>query len=596
MLLSEAEYRRQILGIRPPVPNAPQIADASKITYQQIKDLFNTIPLNDLARTERFVSGDHWQEGWGWIGWQPDSTSDAAQKQFALVGRLFNAKNVIGGMVKRVRGASLGKEPDWQIVPAQRQEPAPPEPVTDPLAPSKPAVPQETPEEKAFKVVDESLVRWWDKKKVHRVLKEFVAAKAAYGKAAIRIYIPPGFVENGNVTAADLDEALDKISVEVPHYTAVVDGKDRDFGQEFTVLKVGKSQTDGTASFEVCHLDQQGKTNIRVVQGDSATFGGIEDAFSVENGTGVPSPAPKPPEAISVDLRGNLLTRVEGDYGDALISETVRQQQRAVNHAKTGESFALANINFPEVTFINADLPTETISATDGKPVQVTKNQIQGPGMWRNLIGRLTYDATGNERLATPDVKFRDNADPEKFAKVADNNTRDMHQEAGMLYIYLADSEYASGNARVEAMTDYLILLIDAKTMIDNIGVWLLTSVLRLAYNFAGKPEADLEDFKVIFSSKITLGRVSNEDKAQMLEEVNAGLRAKRNYMVAAEVTDDPTSELAVIATDGPLKTAGPDPLVMLQAQAKIAEKQNSGGNGNGNGGGAGWKAANAAA
>jgi hypothetical protein len=218
--------------------------------------------------------------------------------------------------------------------------------------------------------------------------------------------------------------------------------------------------------------------------------------------------------------------------------------------------------------------------------------------MWRNLIGRLTYDATGNERLATPDVKFRDNADPEKFAKVADNNTRDMHQEAGMLYIYLADSEYASGNARVEAMTDYLILLIDAKTMIDNIGVWLLTSVLRLAYNFAGKPEADLEDFKVIFSSKITLGRVSNEDKAQMLEEVNAGLRAKRNYMVAAEVTDDPTSELAVIATDGPLKTAGPDPLVMLQAQAKIAEKQNSGGNGNGNGGGAGaaGKPANAAA
>ena len=268
-----------------------------------------------------------------------------------------------------------------------------------------------------------------------------------------------------------------------------------------------------------------------------------------------------------------MLVNVNGEYVDAIISPTVKQQQKAVNHAKTGENFALANINFPEVTFINADLPTEKTTDASGKTVEKVIPMSQGFGRWRSILGLAEQDITGGTKYSKPEVIYRDGADPEKFARVAQNNTHEMHQEAGMLYIYLADSEYASGESKIESMTDYLILLVDSKTLLDNTGSWLLTTVLRLAYNLTKQPEK-LNSFDIIFSSNVTIGRVSNEDKKIMLEEVAKGLRSQRNYMIKAEVSDNPASELKVIAIDPPLKDAQPNAIEVVEATAKI-QKEN---------------------
>lgn len=491
------------------------------ITFEDIKAALGSIPRKDLVETDKFIHGDHWQDTAGWTGWRPESNSLEAQAQWQLVERLFNSKNVCGGMVKRVRGATLGREPDWEIIEKK-------DPKSSTNGNGQPVA-------NKFKEDDDILTRWWEEKEIHSKLKQFITNRTSYGKAGLRIFIPSGFVKSisadgvAQIGASDLASALEKIVVEVPNYLSVIDVEDVEFGQWFPIVHLKKKNETDDDKYEICAIDEDGKTILRQV------------SETTQNNS----------RMIKIDLGGNLLTMVDGEYTSAMISPTVKLQQKAVNHAKTGENFALANINFPETTFINASLATETTKDSSGKDITTVKPMRQGAGIWRNLKGIWMETAEGAQTITTPQVVYRDGADPKKFAEVADNNTRDMHQEAGMLYIYLADSEYASGDARIEAMTDYLILLVDAKTMMDNIGVWLLTTVLRLAYTLCGQTEK-ADKFTVLFDTKLTIGRLSTDDKRLMIEEVNAGLRSKRGYLITAEVSDDPDGELQAVKSDPP--------------------------------------------
>lgn len=518
------------------------------ITYEDTQGLFGEIPLPELRATESFIAGDHWQKQDGWIGWRPESGSKTASEDWLFIQRSFTAKNVIKSIVKRIRGAVLGKEPDWQIVSlkelrdGQRSLKPLPAPVAEGQSAPTPKPPEPTPEQKEWRDVDDIMTDWWTAKGIHSSLKRFVQNYAAYGKASLRIYVPSGYItsqENGTATLniqskSDLAEVLSKIYVEAPHYSNVINQRDLEFGEDYVALGLPADDMTREQPFEVHYIDIDGTTHIRPVKQHAESVG-----------------------EIVIDLGGNLLTCVKGEFQDALISEPVKQQQRQVNHAKTMEGYALANINFPEKTFINADFETEQVTDEHGVKSEVVKPLKSGLGRFVSLIGVLMQRGDGGETYATPDVKYREAADPEKFSKVAENNTRDMHQEASMLYVLLANSPYPSGESRVEAMTDYLILLVDYKTLIDTVGVWLLETVLRLAFNFTGATEKNSE-FAVLFSSKLTIGRMSAKDKEVMLQEVAANLRSKRNYMITAEITDDPEMEWEAIAAE-PV-TPLPDP------------------------------------
>lgn len=505
------------------------------IPYDDISKLLSLIPVSELVKTEMFLDGDHWQNMDGWVGWTPATGSETAKSDWDTIERGFTPKNVIKGMVWRLRGAVLGKEPDWEIIAADAEK--------GKTAPTNGS--SSTAGESEWKTIDELMTLWWTKKGVHGVLKDFVTNYAAYGKASIQIYVPKGYVKadaNGTMrlnlkNEKDLAEVLDRIYISAPGYKGVINAKDTDFGEEYVVLQLAQELSPGEiaanpnaandTTFEVHYVDEAGQTHIRQVK---ATNEAVD---------------------ISVDLGGNMLVYVTGMFERALISKPVKQQQKQLNHAKTMEGYALANINFPETTFINASLDTEKKKGPDGKLVETVKPLWRGAGTFTNLIGIITNRGDGGEQISTPDVKYKTPPDPEKFAKVAENNTRDMHQEAGMLYILLSSSPYPSGDARVESMTDYLILLVDYKTLVDTVGVWLLTTVLRLAFNFTGQIEKN-DQFAVSFSTKLTIGQISDTDKAIMIQEVSAQLRSRRNYMVTAGVSDDPDLEIKAITADPP--------------------------------------------
>lgn len=495
------------------------------ITYNEITDLLAKIPSGDLKETQLFLEGDHWQENAGWIGWKPETGSATAVEDWTIIQTGFTPKNVIKGMVWRLRGAVLGKEPDWEVVTVEDRTPDP-----DPL---KEASREKTPEEKKWKDIDNQLTLWWAEKRVLNVLKDFATNYASYGKASLQIYVPKGYVKpnsDGTVSlnvkqGADIAEVLSKIYVTAPSYEVVNDATDLAFGEDYVCIQIAKESDNDPTIYEVHYVDEDKKTHLRQV---------TENAGSKD---------------ITLDLGGNLLTYVIGKFENAMISKPVKQQQKQLNHAKTMEGYALANINFPETVFLNADLPSEKKKGPDGSVVTTVKPLWRGAGRFLSLVGIATMNTDGSESITSPDIRYKTPADPEKFAKVAENNTRDMHQEAGMLYILLSSSPYPSGDARVESMTDYLILLVDYKTMVDTAGMWLLSTVLRLVFNFTNRTDEN-DKFRVLFNSKITIGRMSVEDRRLMLDEVAAELRSRRNYIVTSEISDDPNSELAAIANE----------------------------------------------
>ncbi len=532
-------------------------ATGAVIKYDQLEKIMAIVPYHTIETTKRFIDGDHWRGGDGWIGWRPGSLgSQNSIDNWNVIVRGFVHKNVCKNMLVTLRGAVLGKEPDFSVTPAEGNE-------------------------EAFKGVDAALVDWWTKRQIHEKMKTWFQNKGAFGKSALRIHIPPGYLnDSGQIEGTTFEEILDKIFVDVPDAKMVVDETDPVFGEKFTVVELAKTTESDSRVFEVCYINEKKETCLRQVSQDDKT-----KLVPNPANPDVPITAPIPKE-IALNLGGNLLTYVKGKYEEALISKSIWSQQEAVNHCLSMANFAAMNINFPEVTFLNADIPDDKEIGPDGKETSVPKAIPQGPGIWRKIRGYV-LDAFDRQTMTTPSVHERKGESPQLFDQQAEAFESDMYGEAGMLWVRLSDSEYASGDSKIQSMTSYLILLVDHKTMTDTAGVWLLETVIRLVNHFLNRRNLN-DKFRVQFSSKLTIGQLSSEDKRIMMEEVKNNLRPESSYIIEAGVSDDPDTAIKAISLDAEKRLAQETAKFEAEANAtaKAAQKFPAPIS-NGNGGGA---------
>jgi hypothetical protein len=329
------------------------------------------------------------------------------------------------------------------------------------------------------------------------------------------------------------ENILSKIKIEVVHYSNVIDIKDVEFGTKFSVVRLESSKDiiNGTVveKVGVFYVDTDNRSYFRVVSSD-----GREDK-------------------ISCDLGGNNLCLTIGEYNDALVTPSVKKLQKAVNHAETGANYALANINYPETTFINA-MPITKVDEK-GNDTGVRAAPKQGLGIFRYLTGIITETING-QQVATPAIHERDGADPEKFSKESEKKSRDIDMLMGMGFKHLADSEYASGDSKAKSMDDFDILISDYETTMNTVGTKVIENVIRLAFNFTNQTEKNKE-FDVIFRVNMSQGKLTNDDKTGMREEVEMGLRSDENYMLVAKVSDNPKLEKQRIAAQPPKQIEG---------------------------------------
>lgn len=536
----------------------PKRVKGARITFTEIQSEIGKIPDKVLEETYNFVHDKHWNNGLYWIGWRPEpdkngAFSEAAQRQWKYVCDSFTFQNDIGTNLKRLEGAILGNEPDFDIVSAKDK------PLEDPALEAKR---EKTTDEKYFDDIDDKIVNWWTQKGIHQALKDFLSNRASYGKTAMLVYIPEGYLQERTLETdgekkteivlpniEKFEDVLPKICVEVIDYKNVIDVKDAEFGGKFSIIRLNKDANE-LDRFGVFYVDVDGRSYFRVVS-----------QKDIAEGQG---------SSVSCDLAGNNLCITVGEYDKALITASVKSEQKALNHAVTGEQFALANINYPETTFINAQPFEETNE--QGHPTGKVTQPVAGLGIFRFLNGLKFWDDKGGEQVASPSIHQRDGADPEKFAKVAENKSKAIARGMGMGYIFLSDSEYASGDSKIESMDDYEILLLDYETTMNTVGTQLLETVVRLAFNFTNQTSRN-KDFNVIFRVNVSTGAITNDDKRVMMEECDKGLRSDENYMMKAKVSDNPKTEIQRIAAQPPKQLNGngttPKPELTKGAGAK---------------------------
>jgi hypothetical protein len=149
-----------------------------------------------LKTNRLFVDGDHWQQGQGWIGPSPQPGQDGFDETLRELQRSFTSRNAIGETTERHAQALLGREPAFGLT------------VRRALAEGEEATAQE---QAKIDEAEAALTAWWDVRGIAGTLAEatrtvlWAADPDGHGRAPLRLYVPRGFLLDGemDVTGAD---------------------------------------------------------------------------------------------------------------------------------------------------------------------------------------------------------------------------------------------------------------------------------------------------------------------------------------------------------------------------------------------------------
>jgi|AntDeeMinimDraft_6_1070357.scaffolds.fasta_scaffold02436_2 hypothetical protein len=454
---------------------------------------------DDLEVNTKFLSGDHWQDGEGWAGALPESAQDRGQA-IKKIKALFTSQNVIKSITERHKSAVIGKSPEWTVTPKQALA------EDDTIDSNK----QEDIDE-----IEAALTGWWYRQDAHDTLVKWAAYLLLGARSILRIYIPIGFLQGETIGSGELSEQLDKIRVEAvsPDMGAVVENKE----QSTKAGMISFTNTDDEEVFEISYLNEEGKTIIK----------------NVSSGT----------ETDPLELGGHL-SIYEGSR-DLFITEQIRQQNKLVNKALT-----MMNNNvdsgFLERVFLNAQPPGEWKTNDDGNEYFKPAPYAVGPGT-TNFIGGAEYEKNdqGEKAITNPSVTFREPVPNNTFVEAKSEAYASILQEAHQMHALISGDATASGESRIQALSDFIMDAESTKATLDSAGKWLIETVMYLAFDLSGN-ESKTELYKATFDSRLDPGTIPAEMRKAIINQVDEGLLSRDTAMSMLGI-DDVDAELAKI-------------------------------------------------
>lgn len=511
-------------------------------TYKDAADAFTTLKkeVDDagVVPSRNFRTGNHLQKESNYAGWiGPGDKKDTTVMAEIEVG--FISQNVIGEVSHRRNSSVIGREPGWNYSPRRplgkvEKKDASGQIVKD--RQGNPVMVDEPPndaEQKLINLAEGAQTEWWDAREILKSLQES-GMELTGGRSLLRLFVPPGLLVNNTIPTVPFEEAFDFIYISLPlpeQATIIIDvATQRKAGLYSYEHKEGDNKY---TRYELCYVDDAGQTVVKIL---------TDKGDKIDNDT------------MTLNLGGRLTLYEMKD--EPFITAQVRQHQCLLNMARTmmGRNVVLAG--FLERIYLNAQKPGEWV--VENGVNKFKENPVYaGAASTMFASGLVVTDKNGNPILdnngrptiADPSVVFRDPVPVQTFEDTAGAAYKAILSECHQLHALISGDATASGESRKQAMDDFRKSLEDVKAQMDAAGRWLLETSLAMAAQFSGQA-GKFEELRAVFDCQIDVGDLSADDRRVLMEEVEKNLRSRENYMVTANVTDDPDAELVKITTE----------------------------------------------
>jgi len=219
---------------------------------------------------------------------------------------------------------------------------------------------------------------------------------------------------------------------------------------------------------------------------------------------------------------------------DALITEQIQSNQRAVNLAHTQ---MIRNVNLAghrQQTITNAVPPgpsnekptiTEDTTKVSSTPAPTSPATKKFPGTFKTgagavnfLMGMPIYNEDGIVVGYTdPGINISDPVSVETFEKTIDKEKAAIYAQAHQRHVLIVDKADTSGRAREVARREYERSLKESKTELDACGRWQLETTLRLGAFIIGQSERYLP-LRADFNTLIDAGAPDPEQQQMALQ------------------------------------------------------------------------------
>jgi len=460
-----------------------------------------------------YLEDDHWQGGNAAL--LPMAEGGHSGSIVTAFERRFVFRNIIKEMVARVSGAFYGKTPNWRLTTDSGEDVS----------------------GDGSTEIAKALNNFWTRQKAAQACSEAFETRLVFGRGGLRIFVPAKYREIVQIEGAEEDtvqeagfvafksipEAIEAMRIE---YIPPAQGRLLEDGGELISLVKYAVRKDWTTTemvnvIETSFIDDKGDTYIDVVV-ENETSGSLED------------------HKLSSPLPLGENTTFSEFQGKPYVTKSMWRCNQLVNLALTCAGFNLVDNGFGEMVLTNVDLETETIPNPDGSgTIEVPKRIRRGGGVSQNFLGLEEHDEqTGTSRRGTPGVTFKEPSAITPFNDGYDLGYTATLAEGNQLHAKISGDATASGESRVQAVADFIRRISPYKPEVDEMGSWVMTTVLKFAATLAGQTS----DVSVVYDSRIHVAELTAEERRIVSEMREKGIISRETERVLLGV-DDPELE-----------------------------------------------------
>lgn len=456
-------------------------------SFEEAEQLIEREDSDKVQSNLDFYYGDHWQNANGWSGPIPANTDAEYSNVSYEIERGFVSKNVIKEIVDRAVNGITGKDAIWAVVPKAGKE-------------------------ASQELVDEAtafIKEWMERAKFQRYLSEALRNALLSGKSTLRLFIPAGFVREGQVVI-DTNDPIKNLYIDAPSPLAA------------TVYECPQSKERLGVFVADVKIDGQ---DAQVAELDYLLPVANERGKRITEISLVPS---RGDDMVSVQLDlGERLTMIEIEI-PRLVTDQVRSLQMFLNLNMTMMQRNSVLGGFLERIILNGQLPGHYEEDADGTKTFVRDDFAVGAGTVNAITGIPVANESGQIIQYTPaDIRYQQPVEVKTFVDASDQAYRNILESSDQLHALISGDAISSGESRRQALHGFFSALKIPKQQVEQAGKWTFETVLAFAAFLTGQA-GRFEDLTVNFNSRLDLGALPAEEINLIGKQVELEILSKK--------------------------------------------------------------------